>query len=108
MGHRQGGGAGLTRLATGRDQGASRPSVTATSISQEIRRFWDDAASYDTSPSRYPQRPQELAAQPGLVLVWRARDAVATLRLRTCSDVVATRASARATLAAGPRRGSRL
>jgi hypothetical protein len=38
--------------------------VTATSISEEIRRFWDDddAASYDTSPSHYPRRPQELAA----------------------------------------------
>jgi hypothetical protein len=32
----------------GRDQRASRPSVTATSISEEIRRFWDDdAASYE-------------------------------------------------------------
>ena len=48
MGDRQGGGTGLTRLATGRNQRASRPSVTATSISQEIRRFWDDdAASYE-------------------------------------------------------------
>ena len=31
-----------------RDQRASRPSVTATGISEEIRRFWDDdAASYE-------------------------------------------------------------
>jgi hypothetical protein len=40
MGHRQGGSAGLTRPATGRDQRANRPSVTATSISEELRRFW--------------------------------------------------------------------
>jgi methyltransferase family protein len=37
--------------------------VTATSISEEIRRFWDDdAASYDTSPPHHPRRPRELAA----------------------------------------------
>jgi hypothetical protein len=37
--------------------------VTATSISEEIRRFWDDdAASYDTSPPHHPRRRQELAA----------------------------------------------
>ena len=37
--------------------------MTATSISEEIRRFWDDdAASYDTSPPHYPRRPQERAA----------------------------------------------
>ena len=35
----------------------------ATGISEEIRRYWDDdATSYDTSPSHYPRRPQELAA----------------------------------------------
>jgi SAM-dependent methyltransferase len=40
----------------GRDDG--RPDVTA-----EIREFWDaDAATYDSSPMHYPQRPQEQAA----------------------------------------------
>lgn len=47
MGHRQGGGAGLIRLATGTTR-ASRPSVTATGISEKIHRFCDDdAASYE-------------------------------------------------------------
>ena len=63
MGHRQGGGAGLTRLATGTARGQAGQSMTATSISEEFRRFWDDhAASYDNSPSHYPRRSQQLAA----------------------------------------------
>lgn len=37
--------------------------MTATGISAEIQQFWDDdAAGYDTSPSHYPRRPQEVAA----------------------------------------------
>jgi SAM-dependent methyltransferase len=40
--------------------------MTADSISEEIRQFWDeDADSYDNSPSHHPQRPQELAAWGG-------------------------------------------
>jgi len=32
-------------------------------VTDEIRHFWDDdAATYDNSPSHYPQRPQEVAA----------------------------------------------
>ena len=32
-------------------------------VSDDIREFWDvDAATYDNSPSHYPQRPQEQAA----------------------------------------------
>jgi SAM-dependent methyltransferase len=39
-------------------EGDGRPDVTA-----DLRRFWDDdAASYDSSPSHYPRRPQEQAA----------------------------------------------
>ncbi|MGH3159827.1 MAG: class I SAM-dependent methyltransferase, partial [Streptosporangiaceae bacterium] len=42
----------------GADHDEARPDVT-----DEIRRFWDeDAATYDNSPSHYPQRPQEQAA----------------------------------------------
>ena len=37
--------------------------MTATGISEEIRRFWDDdAASYDISPPHHPRRPRQLAA----------------------------------------------
>ena len=39
--------------------------MTATSISEEIRRYWDDdATSYDTSPSHYPRRPQRWRRRP--------------------------------------------
>ena len=32
-------------------------------VADEFRDFWDiDAATYDSSPSHYPQRPQEQAA----------------------------------------------
>jgi len=34
-----------------------------TGVSDDIREYWDaDAATYDRSPSHYPQRPQEQAA----------------------------------------------
>ncbi len=40
--------------------------MTAASILEEIRRFWDDdAATYDRSPSHYPRRPHEQAAWAG-------------------------------------------
>jgi SAM-dependent methyltransferase len=40
--------------------------VTTVSVSEEIRRFWDeDAATYDNSPSHHPRRPQEQAAWSG-------------------------------------------
>jgi SAM-dependent methyltransferase len=40
--------------------------MTAASIADEIRDFWDeDADSYDNSPSHHPRRPQELAAWGG-------------------------------------------
>jgi len=44
----------------GGDATSGAPQETAT---DEIRDFWDvDAATYDNSPSHYPQRPQEQAA----------------------------------------------
>jgi SAM-dependent methyltransferase len=40
--------------------------MTAGSIADEIRQFWDeDAGCYDDSPSHHPRRPQELAAWSG-------------------------------------------
>jgi SAM-dependent methyltransferase len=36
---------------------------SGASVTDDIRDFWDvDAATYDSSPSHYPQRPQEQAA----------------------------------------------
>ncbi len=40
--------------------------MTDTSLSEEIRQFWDeDAAVYDSSPGHSPRRPQEQAAWSG-------------------------------------------
>jgi len=39
------------------------PASPQAGVAEKIREFWDtDAATYDNSPSHYPQRPQEQAA----------------------------------------------
>jgi len=45
------------------EDGDAGPGGPRDGIAAEIRQFWDaDAATYDHSPSHYPQRPQERAA----------------------------------------------
>jgi len=47
-------------MGTAHDAGGGK---TETGVIANIRGFWDaDAATYDNSPSHYPQRPQEQAA----------------------------------------------
>jgi SAM-dependent methyltransferase len=49
-----------------RRAGAAAEEGPPSSVTHEIREFWDeDAAVYDASPSHYPRRPQELAAWAG-------------------------------------------
>ena len=43
--------------------GDAVPGSAQAGVAEDIREFWDtDAATYDNSPSHYPQRPQEQAA----------------------------------------------
>lgn len=55
-----------TDQADGEASGAGQPrggDDPRPDVSTEIREFWDaDAATYDSSPSHHPQRPQEQAA----------------------------------------------
>jgi len=47
----------------GPEDSVATPGSAQAGVAADIREFWDtDAATYDDSPSHYPQRPQEQAA----------------------------------------------